>query len=436
MALVFGRQPVRAVKANRFAVRALDVGCDPKPMLDLLKREGWWGDFKPVRGLIAGNGLEALLAAGLGEGALCWVRAIWEDGELRDPAGACSVRLWESRACAQTERWEEAVKAQNQAMDAFGRVTHKRLLEELRWPLCWNGYGLQIHQGMTEGLEEKCLALLESAPAPRLEVESHLLLGRLYLALDKPQKAEEHLTDVIKRGNGLYAVTQAELLLAEHRGEAPSGATLIREGERKLRQLRLPWSLECRFTPSLEVSLEALTYPGVEEDGETSLLFHGCAAAALINLGRYQEGLDQLDRIRLPSRLERQREVKLSVLVSRIAAHTALGHLEEAMALQDQAEALLQGGGEELETFRRALENNACGLAIKMGRLEGVEEKAKEGLEQADDELGRVCAHMRLGRYYLAVHREEEARPHLAYVAQHGGEHHFRAEAAELLGIR
>jgi len=434
MALVFGRQPVRAVKANRFAVRALDVECDPKPMLDLLKRQGWWGDFKPVRGLIAGNGMEALLAAGLGEAVLRWVQAIWESGELREAAGVCSVRLWESRARAQTERWEEAVKAQNQAMDAFGRLTHKRLQEELRWPLCWNGYGLQIHQGMTEGLEEKCLALLESAPAPRLEVESHLLLGRLYLALDKPQKAEERLNRVIERGNGLYAVTQAELLLAAARGEAPAGPTLIREGARKLRALNLPWNMECRFTPSLEVSLEALTYPGVEEDAEASLLFHGCAAAALINLGRYQEGLDQLDQIHLPSRLERQREVKLSVLMSKLAAYTALGDLEKAAALQGQAEALLQGGGEELEGLRRALENNLCGLAIKQGRLEGVEEKTKALLDQADDELMRVCVHMRLGRYYLAAHREEEARPHLAYVAEHGGEHHFRAEAAELLG--
>ncbi len=141
-----------------------------------------------------------------------------------------------------------------------------------------------------------------------------------------------------------------------------------------------------------------------------------------------------------PSRqLSQQTVFRLSGLALRILIAANQGLLEEAGALRAQAEVLFR----ENERTPFAQTNAALSLQIAEGRLEGVEEQVRRLLdraEQMDSPMERVehlvIAHMLMARYLLAAGRDGEAGPHLEYVAQNGGKHHFRAKAEALLAQR
>lgn len=434
MARVFGKESVRIARANNAALRALDVNCDPTPMIDLFKRSDWWGGHPKPGGVISVNGLEAMLAAGLEAVYLPPIQKMEAAlPEKTDPASRCYILLLVSRAHTQLESWTEAIRTQNEAMDCFNRLpASRRGREDLQWQLCLNGYTLRLHQGQTDGLEELCRLLVESAPSPHLENEARFLLGRLLAALGRDREGEEQLEWVVKNGNKLHCRREAEVLLCELRGTELTGAARTHRACRARELLAVQRNPTLDPEPFLEISREALSHPEVLAEREAAATLRLQAAADLVNLGRYEEAWGELEALDLTRPLERQTAVQLWVLYLRTVVEVGRDHLDQAVRLQNEAVALFEKGN--AAPWRWNLTYSGLSLQIKLGQLEGLEERVRELLETAPDETGQMFAHMRLARYLLAAGRGEEARPHLEYVAERGGKHHFQAEAVALLG--
>lgn len=156
-------------------------------------------------------------------------------------------------------------------------------------------------------------------------------------------------------------------------------------------------------------------------------------AADLVNLGRYGEALELQEKVDLGQVGPGDRaKFRLQVLCLSLVARMELGELEEAVKLQNEAVALLDGSLPKGERWRWSLERTACELKVRLGQMEGIGEKAGELLAAAEDELDRLAGHMLLGRYYLGVGEREKVRSHLEYVLENGGKHHFRKDAEEL----
>lgn len=428
---LFGQKAKKSVSDNNYALNGLRQNCDPEPLIKLATATGQADVHKKVLPFLMVNGLWALVAGGCGEAALPGLLQ-WRD-QLDSPKGndmsRCQCHLLLSEVYAQLERWQEAVTAQNRAMEFYGLLSPKELEDDLlRWMLCRSGYDLQLHQGRTEGMEPLLLQLLDTAPDPWRLAEIHLLLGRYYKAVEEKEKAEEHLGYTAGHGNALFAKYQAEKLLRELRGEGPNGEDLTREAQRKMRDLSDPLNPQ----PALEVCLEALDRPEVQEAPMWSALLRLSAGADLVNLGRYEEALEQLALISPGLSILSQPAVKIQVLHLSLLARMELGQLTEAVALQQEAISLFTEE-ERLEPYRRTLIRTGYELRVRQGQLEGVEAGAKELLDTATGELDKLSAHMLLARYYLAAGQKERARPHLEYAAKGGRNHHFRKDAQALL---
>lgn len=430
---LFGQKAKKSVSDNNYALNGLRQNCDPEPLIKLATATGQADVHKKVLPFLMVNGLWALVAGGCGEAALPGLLQ-WRD-QLDSPKGndmsRCQCHLLLSEVYAQLERWQEAVAEQNRAMEFYGLLSPKELEDDLlRWMLCRSGYDLQLHQGRTEGMEPLLLQLLDTAPDPWRLAEIHLLLGRYYKAVEEKEKAEEHLGYTAGHGNALFAKYQAEKLLRELRGEGPNGEDLTREAQRKMRDLSDPLNPQ----PALEVCLEALDRPEVQEAPMWSALLRLSAGADLVNLGRYEEALEQLALISPGLSILSQPAVKIQVLHLSLLARMGLGQLSEAAKLQQEAVELFSRE-KALEPCRWALTRTGYELRVRQGHLEGVEGEAKGLLDTARNEVDRLSARMLLGRYYLAAEEREKAREHLEYVVEHGGKHHFRRDAEELLGV-
>lgn len=425
--LGFGTGP-NAIRANNRAMKALTEGCDPGPMLEACKgrlTEKLLDAAPKVYIALVTNAVEAFLADGQGEAALAVLEQIPPEPGL--PAVHTSNWLYRSRTYRQLYRWDEAVEAQNRAMDSFQRGgAGPKTTAILQWLLCLNGSALRLHQGLTDGLEDQLLQLVASAPDAWRRVEAHLLLGQFYLASDRADQAREHLNYAVAHGNQLYAKKEAEELLRALDGQEPSPEM---RAQAVLRRVNAAVTLSvqtCDFTPVPYLCRAALADPCVSGNETLCVQLRANICVTLINLGRYDEAEAELEQVQaavLPD--------PLHLLYLQIVLDTNQGRLAQATDRQNQAMALFRET--RAEAWRKPLCRTGCTLQIKLGHLDGVEERAKWLLNSAEDEFSRVTAHMLLAQYLLAAGRPEEAGDHLRYVAEHGGAHHFRAEAAKLL---
>ncbi len=425
--LGFGTGP-NAIRANNKAFKALTDGCDPAPLLEACK-----GRLNPkllavspkVYWAMVTNAIEAFLAAGQGEAALNVLEQISPDPGL--PAIHTSYWLYRSRACRQLYRWGEAVEAQNRAMDSFQRGgSGPEVTASLQWLLCLNGSALRLHQGLTDGLEDQLVQLAASAPDAWRRVEAHLLLGRFCLAAGRDDEAREHLNYAVAHGNRLYAKQEAGELLRSLDGQEPSPEMRTQEVLRRASAAAALALRTCDFTPVPDLCRAALADPGVADNETLCAQLRLYVCAAMTNLGRYDEADAELEQLQAAGLSD-----PLQLLYCQIVLDTNQGRLAQATDRQNQAMALFRET--QAEAWRAPLCRTGCTLQVELGHLDGVEERARWLLEIAGDEFDRVAAHMLLGRFLLAASRPEEAVSHLRYVADHGGTHHFRAEAEQLL---
>lgn len=419
----FGQDNVKTVRANNSAVEALNQRCDPVPLMRLMSQSGRWiGKGENLSGLVLANGIEALLAAGAEQSVIDLVRQMLAlpVPQARSDQFLCVWEMYLSRALTQLKRWEEAVESQNTAMEHYGRCDAKAQ-RELSWYLSLNGYTLQLHTGALEGLAGRCQALLDTAFNPRTQVEAHFLLGKFHLQTDRGDEAEAHLTYVVDHGNALLCRREAQVLLARLRGEDLTTEQLCFVAERSLDGGRLSQAAE-EYQQAWDGA-----------NGELPLPHRLNRAAALLRLGRFQEGLDLLEDMEIPKSTPSWQVAQLAHLCNRVVAYTGLGRLAEATQAQNQAVALFEQA--KLEAYRTYLGLSAAALRLRLGQLEGLEETLTALLAGAINGGDILAAHMHLADYLLAVGRREEARPHLEYVIAHAGEHRYGQEAKKALEL-
>lgn len=416
---VFGKEPVRVVKANNWAVKALEQDCDPIPLIDLYKRFEWWSEVKTEAYTVAMNGVEAMLAAGREDAVIAMAEL---DLPLQTAdVGRCYWYLALSRAHTQLERWEEAIREQNQAMD-MAKGLNEQDHRGIFWYLALNGYTLRLHSGQMEGLEENCQALLVSAATPRDTMEAHFLLGQLYLTTKQAEQAKTHLTYVAEKGNKLLIQKQAQLLLAQLEGSPYTVEQLLFAAGRAADQK------QHRLAADLYAQALALSEGQTEDKRSEIRLSH---ARQLINLGRFEEALEQLEQIKLPQDWTRQMGLQIDILYGKAIIYTNLNRLEEATKAQNQAVAAFAQG--DWEGYRQPLCRSGALLKIKRGELDGLEEETEQILKNAHAEWDKMVAHMVRATYLLAAGRSQEAKPYLEYVVSHAGEHRYGQEAQAVL---
>lgn len=433
MARVWGEKGRRDVSENNYALKGLCQDCDPGPLIRLYTKGDLSQIHKKVVPALVRNGWDALVFSGVGSVLLpaLYPRYGEELEKLGDRLALCDYHLLLSEIYGQMERWEEAAGEQNRAMEYYGQLSPRQLdSDDFRWMLCRNGYDIRLALGQTEGLEPLLDQLLADAPDPWRRVEAHLLLGLYYQAAGDRNKAEEHLGYASGRGNKLYAKTRAEAALRRLRGEGPNGEDLAREALRRMEALSDPLNPQ----PALDICLKALGREELQKAPMWRTLLALDGAAYLVNLGRYKEALELLEQADLEQIVPGdQPKFRLRQLYLALLAHMGLGELEGAVELQNEAVALLDSALPRAESWRQTLGRTACELRLRLGQLAGVEAEGERLLAAAADELDRLAAHLLLGRYYLAAGQGERAQPHLEYVLKHGGEHHFRHDAAELM---
>lgn len=430
----------RLQRENDQAVRALLRGCDPGPLLTLAPQ------FNTISGFLAlehpvlfdtifFNYIYALLASGEGIAVLENLEQLTDAGVTAGVAqrNFCVISCLRGQAFTSLERWEEAVAEQNKAMEIFNRLPPNMrfpgsiTFSSLQWQLCANGYAIRIHRGELEGLEPLLVQLLEGATYLRWQIEAWLLLGKFHLKEGEPQKGKEYLETVVAQGNRLHAKQEAAELLGSLRGHSLTGAQLA---QKALRQAGSYDALDP--APALAICQETLQRPEVLAEKLWTSLLRICAATALINLGQYDKAREELDKVRLTPELEQLRPTRVSALLLWLILSTTQGDLHAARRYLGQLEPLCPPENTPTGTLW-SLERGRCALLIQEGSLEGVEARAQALLEGAGDRSARVFAHMVLAQYYLAAGQREKAQPHLEYVAQRGGSHHFCAEAQVLL---
>lgn len=434
MARIWGERGRRDVSENNHALKGLCQDCDPGPLIRLYLEGDLSLVHKKVAPVLVRNGWDALVFGGVGSALLAALSPGY--GEELERAGdrlaLCDYHLLLSEIYGQMGRWEEAAGEQNRAMEYYGRLSPRQLENDhFRWMLCRNGYDIRLALGQTGGLEPLLDRLLADAPDPWRRVEARLLLGLYYKGTGDRERAEEHLEYAAERGNKLYARTRAEAALRALRGEGPNGEDLAREALRRMEALSDPLNPQ----PALDICLETLEREELREAPMWRTLLALDGAADLVNLGRYGEALKLLEQVELGQIVPGDRaKFRLRVLYLSLVARMELGELEEAVRLQNEAVALLDESLPKGGRWRWSLRRTACELRVRLGQPEGVEQEGTELLATAEDELDRLAGHMLLGRYYLAAGEGKKARPHLEYVLEHGGEHHFRRDAEELKG--
>lgn len=420
--LVVGDQPARMVHSNNRDVEALLWDCDPEPLVRLYSHsERWFGQGAGLTGLVYLNGMEALLAAGQETTVIKMIEPLLKDPRTANSGASCSFYYLKlSQALTQQEDWAEAIEAQNKAMSYFNQL-RKKEQQGLSWELGLNGYTLQLHNGEMVGLEEKCLGLLNAAPTPKGQMEAHLLLGKLYLALHRDREAETHLTYAAEKGNKLLVQKEADLLLAQLRKDPLTKEQRIFGAQRACAKGRY----------SEAVGFCEKAYPWNDFDSEKETLNLVYFPSALLNLGRFEESLEQLEKIEPLFLTSGSEELRLIHFYNKALAYMGLNRLDEATEAQNRAVAIFEENN--LEAYRHQLCRSGLQLNIKRGNLDGLEEQINALLEKASEGFEKMADHMTKAQYLLAAGRSQEARPHLEYVVKHGGEHHFVREAQAAL---
>lgn len=420
---VIGNQPVRMLRSNNRDVNALLQDCDPEPLVYLcLHSDRWFGQGKSLTNLLYFNCAEALLSSGEEGIAMNMAEGLLPKCPDRSnpPEVLTLAYLILSRGHTQLEHWEEAIEAQNMAMSWFNRLGKREQQNKIR-ALMLNGYTLQIHLGDIQDMEAKCLNLLNTAPCPKDQVEAHFLLGKLYQALHQEEKAETHLTYAVEKGNKLLAQKEAALLLAQLRGTPLTKDQLLFSAQRAYERKQYQKA----------ITLYQKVFPLEGSDPKKVAMAYMDASSVLLNLGRFEESLVQLERVD-PSSVPSERvKIQLTVLYIKAVAYTELGRLEEATEAQNQAVALFEE--HKLEGYRHVLCRSGLQLKIKRGELEGLEKETEALLENTPSDFWKMSAHMVKANYLLAADRGQEAKPHLEYVIEHGGEHRFVREAQAAL---
>lgn len=420
--LVVGDQPARMVHSNNRDVEALLWDCDPEPLIYLSQHsDRWFGWGKALTGLVYLNGMEALLAAGQETTVIKMIELLLKDPRTANSGASCSFcYLKLSQALTQQEDWAEAIEAQNKAMSYFNQL-QKKEQQGLSWELGLNGYTLQLHNGDMAGLEEKCLGLLNAAPSPKAQVEAHFLLGKLYLALHQEEKAETHLTYAVEKGNKLLVQKEADLLLDQLK-ETPLTK------EQRIFAIQRAYA-KGRYSEAVGFCEKA--YPWNDFDSEKETLNLVYFPSALLNLGRFEESLEQLEKIEPLFLTSGSEELRLIHFYNKALAYMGLDRLDEATEAQNRAVSIFEKN--KLEPYRHQLCRSGLQLNIKRGNLDGLEEQINALLEKASEGFEKMADHMTKAQYLLAAGRSQEARPHLEYVVKHGGEHHFVREAQAAL---
>lgn len=418
-------------RENDKAVKALEQDCDPGPLMKLGKRcapdKRLREACDPLYSRVLFNYADAAFSAGLDVMVLGLREGVREDDSIVGADFWASYWLCKSRCHRLSEHWGDAAQAHGKAMEYFKKLGTEEA--GLRWFLCANGYAIQLHYGQIEGMEERMQALLRTAPTPRCTVECNVLLGKYYIAAGRPTEAGAPLEYAAEHGNKLFAKFEAEELLRELDGKGPSDRKRARDAKRKVESVE---ASPCDPTPTLEACEEALADEGVCREVELCSVIRLEACTALVNLGRYDEARAQMEQMWLGEELEEEPAIKILRLHRDVIFDTAQGHLAEAAQKQNEAMKLFRECGEPAD-WRLDLCNSGSSLQIKLGQLDGVEERAKWLLENYEGEHGRVIAHMLMGRYLLATWRKDEAVEHLQYVAEYGGKLHQQREAEELL---
>lgn len=415
--LVLGSQPARMLRSNERDVKSLIQNCDPEPLVYLSQHsDRWFGWGKALTSLVYFNCAAALLASGNEDTAMNMAEVLLP----HTSEGRALLYLILSQGHTQLEQWEEAIESQNFAMSYYNRLEEKQRLS-MTWTLQLNGYTLQLHNGDTDELEKKCQNLLNTAPSPKNQVEAHLLLGKLYLAETRWEDAETHLTYAAEHGNKLLAQKEADLLLAQMRKTLLTKDQLLFSAQRAV--------AKDHFQVAVDLYQEALPLEGVDQEKEISARLN--FSFALLALGRFEESLEQMEPIKPSSVPSRQAEFQVAVLYRQAMIYTELGRMEEATEAQNQAVALFEE--HKLEGYRHVLCRSGLQLKIKRGELEGLEKETEALLENTPSDFWKMSAHMVKANYLLAADRGQEAKPHLEYVVEHGGEHHFVREAQAAL---
>jgi len=423
--LFFGGQPARTARANNRDVEALNQNCDPTPLTRLyLDSHRWFDRGKLLSGLIYLNSIEAFLAAGKESTVIKMVEPMiipHAGADTPPPTAGAYYYLSLSQAYTQLEKWEKAIETQNTAMSYFNRLEKKmrKYAGPIAWYLCLNGYTLQLHNGETEALEEKCLGLLSGAVSTREQVEAHFLLGKLCLSEKRKEEAEQHLNYVVQNGNKLLVRYEAELLLAKMQGTPLTGKQLIFAAGRACAKER--------YADAVALYEWAVS-AGASDETTGSAEWRLEWASCLLCLGRFSDALEQIEQIQPFGGLDTQRKTELILFGYRAIAYTGLGRLEEATEAQNQAVALFEQGG--AEGYRDLLCRIGIAIKIKLKEWDGLEEQIDALLKKEPETFQNQ---MLKAEFLLAAGRGQEARPYLEYVVQHAGEHRYHQEAQAAL---
>ena len=127
---------------------------------------------------------------------------------------------------------------------------------------------------------------------------------------------------------------------------------------------------------------------------------------------------------------------KLPLACTAVIVHCSAGNWAQARPFLEDLEKLIAQlpRGRGWRTWQRGLES--LRLVFRLGTEGGSEELLSafsRQLSAATDRYEQVSAHANLARCLLDLDRRDEARPHLAFIAENGGTLAIRAEASARL---
>ena len=165
------------------------------------------------------------------------------------------------------------------------------------------------------------------------------------------------------------------------------------------------------------------------------LLWRLNLSAGLSAAGRYHEALYALPDHRLFRNNRRGKMLQAFCHNNGCAALIELGLRDPAR----QALTMMYGAIDGLkpdkaqDRLSRLYRLNYAEYAMAEGRFDGAEATFREAFDTAENNRGRVCAMMALGRVHAHFGRTDEARAAFEYVAAHGNRLHAVAQARKEL---
>lgn len=190
----------------------------------------------------------------------------------------------------------------------------------------------------------------------------------------------------------------------------------------------------CDPLPLLELSESELA--AIPQRRGTYPYLAACAAnrmTALYALGRFAEAIDACPAGPLAP-TDPAGQLVLQVNLANL--HLAMNHPDQALALIDKAQSLLEGLPADHPSrplCQDAMDSFHVALRLLRGDIQGLLPTLESGLETADTEYQRVGTHYQLARYHLKEGRPDLARPHLEYVVQKGNRLYYRSDAQDYM---